>query len=117
MPARAAAPAYVPPRLASPRDRAPTVVARGQNNDAPPAVRIPTPEELGLGTTRSVGVPESLDWSMVERRLEAIGATGYQVEKTGTGFRFTCQLPAGAVTGRGASKGEAVRNAMAQLSK
>lgn len=117
--ARAPMPAqtYVPPRLESPRASAPKLVARGQSDDAPPAIRIPTPEELGLGTGRLVTGDEPLDWSMVEKKLDAAGATGYQVEKTGTGFRFTCQLPSGAVTGRGATKGEAVRNTLAQLAR
>ena len=109
--------AYVPPRLPSTRDAAPKLLARGKSDDTPPAVRIPTPEELGLGTAKLVSGGEPVDWSMVERRLDAAGATGYQVEKTATGFRFTCQLSAGAVTGRGASKGEAVRNALAQLKR
>jgi hypothetical protein len=60
---------------------------------------------------------EPLDWSMVERRLDAAGATGFLVEKTTTGFRFTCQVPAGPITGRGTTRPEAVRNALAQLAK
>jgi hypothetical protein len=111
----AQAPAYVPPRLPSPRDGAPKLLARGQSDDRPPAVRIPTPEELGLGPAKLVAGDEPVDWSMIERRLDAAGVTGFQVEKTTTGFRFTCQLPAGAVAGRGATKGEAVRSALAQL--
>jgi hypothetical protein len=109
--------AYVPPRLPSVRDRAPNLVARGQSDDRPPAVRIPTPEELGLGTAKLVAGDEPVDWSMVERRLDAAGVTGFQVEKTTAGYRFTCQLPAGAVAGRGATKGEAVRSALAQLTR
>ena len=116
--------AYVPPRLPSPRDAAPKsrdaapkLIARGQSDDIPPAVRIPTPEELGVGTARLVAGDEAVDWTMVERRLDAAGATGYQVEKTTSGYRFTCQLPSGVVTGRGASKGEAVRGALAQLAR
>lgn len=108
---------YVPPRLPSSRDAAPKVVARGQNSDAPPAIRIPTPEELGIGTARLVSGGEALDWNMVERRLDAAGVTGFQVEQTTSGYRFTCQLPTGALTGRGASKAEAVRNALAQLTR
>jgi len=106
---------YVPPRLPSPRDAAPKLLARGQNDDAPPAIRIPTPEELGIGTARLGNGDETLDWNVVERRLDASGATGYQVEKTSAGYRFTCQLPSGAVTGRGATKPQAVRQALAQL--
>jgi hypothetical protein len=66
-------------------------VARGQSDDRPPAVRIPTPEELGLGTAKLVAGDEPVDWSMVERRLDAAGVTGFQVEKTTAGYRFTCQ--------------------------
>ena len=84
-------------------------------DNVPPAVRIPTPEELGLGTNKIVTGDESIDWSMVERRLKAVGATGYQIEKTATGFRFTFELPTGPVLGRGATKGEAVRTGLAQL--
>jgi hypothetical protein len=113
----AEAPAYVPPRLPSVRDKAPTMVARGQMADRPAALRIPTPEELGIGRTTLVAGDEAVDWSMVERKLDAAGVTGFQVEKTTGGYRFTCQLPSGVVNGRGASKGEAVRNALAQLSR
>lgn len=111
--------AYVPPRLPSPRAAAPktNVVARGQSDDAPPAIRIPSPEELGIGKAKLLSGDEPLDWNMVERRLDSAGVTGFQVEKTTSGFRFTCQLPTGAVSGRGASKAEAVRNALAQLGK
>jgi hypothetical protein len=103
-------------------------VVRGQDDDAParpvriptpeelaaaptPAVHIPTPEELGLGEKIVTG-DEALDWAMVERKLDAAGAAGYGVEKTENGFRFTVQLPAGPVVGRGATKNEAVRNAL-----
>lgn len=114
---RAVAPvqAYVPPRLESPRTAAPKLLVRGQNDDASPAVRIPTPEELGLATNKVVSGDESIDWTMVERRLDVVGATGHQIEKIATGFRFTCQLPSGPVSGRGATKGEAVRSTLAQL--
>ena len=108
---------YVPPRLPSPRDAAPKLVARGQNDDTRPTIRIPTPEELGIGERKLVNGDESLDWNMVERRLDAAGVSGFQVEKNTTGFRFTCQLPTGSITGRGTSKAEAVRNALAQLTR
>jgi hypothetical protein len=108
---------YVPPRLPSPRDAAPKVLARGQSDDAPPAIRIPTPEELGIGTARLGNGDETLDWNVVERRLDAAGVTGFQVEKTTNGFRFTCRSASGAVTGRGGSKAEAVRSALAQLTR
>jgi hypothetical protein len=106
--------AYVPPKLPSTRAATPSSkpVVRAQSDDtAPHTIRIPTPEELGLGGSGD----EPLDWATVERRLDAAGATAYQVEKTSTGFRFTCQLPSGSVSGRGATKPQAVRQALAQL--
>jgi hypothetical protein len=123
------APAYRPPALPSPFKPGAAPVVRGQGDDAParppvriptpeeltsaptPAVRIPTPEELGLGEKMVTG-DEALDWAMVERKLDAAGATSYGMEKAATGFRFTVQLPAGPVVGRGATKNEAMRNAL-----
>ena len=93
----------------------PAPVIRAQMDDTPPAVRIPTPEELGIDRVKVATTDEPLDWSMVERKLDAVGATGYQMEKTADGFRFTCKLSFGPVAGRGATKGEAVRKALAQL--
>jgi len=93
------------------------MVARGQSDDRPVALRIPTPEELGIGSAKLVAGNESIDWSMVERKLDAAGVTGFQVEKTTSGYRFICQSPTGTVAGRGATRGEAVRNALAQLTR
>jgi hypothetical protein len=109
----------MPPRLESPRATAPASkpVVRGQNNDDPAPVRIPTPEELGLGPKKIVSGDEPLDWTLVERRLDSAGVTGYQMEKTADGYQFTCQLAAGPVSGRGSSKNEAVREALFQLAK
>ena len=91
---------------------------RAQSEDAAaPSLRIPTPEELGIGSKKVISGDEPLDWAMVDRRLDQVGATGYQMDKTATGFRFTCHLPAGPVTGRGPTKNEAVRSALAQLAK
>jgi len=112
------APRYVPPKLESSRALAPKTqpIARGQSDDnSTTTLRIPTPEELGLGTRKLVTGDEPLDWALVERKLDAAGVTAYQMEKTSNGFRFTCQLTAGPVSGRGGSKNEAVRNALAQL--
>jgi len=85
--------------------------------DTRTALRIPTPEELGIGNAKAATIGEPLDWTMVERKLDAVGATGYQMEKTVDGFRFTAELSSGPVAGRGASRGEAVRNALSQLTK
>jgi len=110
--------AYVPPKLASTRATgAKPELARGKMEDARTALRIPTPEELGIGNARAAAIGEPLDWTMVERKLDAAGATGYQMEKTADGFRFTAKLSSGPVAGRGASKGEAVRDALSHLTK
>lgn len=117
---QSAAPAYVPPKLPSTRAmsaQAKPVVRAQSDEDAPPAIRIPTPEELGLSRPKVVPGDDPVDWALVERRLDAAGVTGYQVEKTSAGYRFTCQLSSGAVTGRGATKPEAVRQALAQLTR
>src|SRR5947207_11945970 len=107
--------AYVPPKLVSMRTAgAKPAVVRGQMEDSRTTLRIPTPEELGIGGARVTASSDPLDWAMVERKLDAVGATGYQMEKTADGFRFTATLANGPVAGRGATKGEAVRNALAQ---
>jgi hypothetical protein len=104
---------------------------RAQIPEELPPVRIPTPEELGIGAPTATPSDSSkvaptpapsmvsndapVDWTLIEHKLDKVGATGYQVEKVATGFRFTVQLSTGNIVGRGASKGEAVRNAMSQL--
>jgi hypothetical protein len=104
---------YVPPRLPSPlASNQSRPVIRAQNDDAPPAVRIPTPEELGLGKRLT---EESLDWSTVERMLDSAGVTSYQMERTATGFKFTCKLASRSVAGVGPSKAEAVRQVLDQI--
>jgi hypothetical protein len=111
-----AAQAYVPPKLPSTRAAQAKPIVRAQSDDSAPAtIRIPTPEELGLARPAAAATDDPLDWTLVERRLDAAGATGYQVERTTAGYRFTCQLPSGAVSGRGATKPDAVRQALAQL--
>jgi hypothetical protein len=109
----------VPPKLESPRapGARPQPVIRAQSDDAPPTVRIPTPDELGLGVPKIVAGDEPLDWSMVERKLDAANVSTYQMDKTASGFAFTCKAAGGTVSGRGASRAEAVRQALAQLGK
>lgn len=104
---------YVPPRLPSTRaTNLGTPVVRAQSDDAPPAVRIPTPEELGLGKKTA---DEPLDWTTVERKLDAAGVSSYQMERTSTGFKFTCKLASRSIAGVGASRGDAVRQALEQI--
>ena len=112
---RSQAPAYVPPKLKPVRTDAKPLVRAQNEDDGPSPIRIPTPEELGLGGEKAA--EETVDWDTIERMLDAAGATGFQVERTSSGYRFTCRVPAGPVTGRGATKPEAVRNALAQLGR
>jgi hypothetical protein len=104
---------YVPPRLQSPlASNQSKPVVRAQSDGAPPAVRIPTPEELGLGKKLT---EEALDWSTVERKLDSAGVSSYQMERTSTGFKFTCKLASRSIAGVGASKADAVRQVLDQI--
>jgi hypothetical protein len=104
----------MPPKLQSTRRANESKpIVRAQNSESAP-LRVPTPEELGLGKQSSVR-DQPIDWAMVERRLDTLGATSFHLEKTTSGFRFDCELPSGKVTGLGTSKGEAVRNALAKV--
>jgi hypothetical protein len=100
--------------LPSSRERAPEVLARGQKDDAAP-VRIPTPQELGLGERSTPVSNEPLDWTKVEARMTAAGVSKFDMQKDGEGFRCVCQLGTRTVAGRGASRSDAVRDALAQL--
>ncbi len=118
MPQQATTPiSYVPPRLPSPiAKRTPSEpIVRAQIADAKPPLRIPTPEELGIGSPHAISADTPLDWNMVERKLDSAGVTSYQMERTGTGFRFTCKLATRLVAGSGSNRNEAVRNTLDQL--
>jgi len=83
-------------------------------DEGPSALKIPSPEELGLGTAK-VTANDPIDWSMVERRMDQLGVTGYQMQKAEDGFRFSIEIRGKTVIGRGASKAAAVRSAFAQV--
>lgn len=97
--------AYQPPKLTSPKPKA---LIRAQNDETT-SISIPSPEELGLGSRPT---DEAIDWARIERQLDSAGATGFQMQRLDTGFRFTVQMPEGPVAGKGTTKAEAVRNAM-----
>src|SRR5690242_9849363 len=79
-------------------------VVRGQRPDEPapePAapviraavLRMPSPQELGVADVKR---PESpgVDWTAVHNRLDRLGATCFQMERTSEGsLRITCLLP------------------------
>jgi hypothetical protein len=106
--------AYVPPKLPSTGTGKTKSVVRGQNDETA-SLRIPTPEDLGIGAPTGLPGHEPLDWTLVERKLDRAGVTAFRVEKTAGGFQCTCDVPTGSVSGRGGSKSAAVRQALAQL--
>ena len=122
----------MPPRLESAREAVPKPVMRGQKEEETPAVRIPAPEELGLGAKQPLPSPEelglaikkplitgeeALDWPALERRLAQLGVTGYQLEKREGVYRFSCTRSDGLTVGRGATIPEALRQVFTQLAK
>jgi hypothetical protein len=116
--------AYVPPKLVPVKPLAPPPIARARADEeiVPPSFRIPTPEELGIGTPAIsnpaiVSGQKPVDWEMVDRKLDRLGAIAHQMERTSTGFVFTIRLPEGIVTGSGATKREAVQRAFAKTAK
>jgi hypothetical protein len=77
-------------------------------------LRLPSPKELGIAAVTAPAGPT--DWTEVRRRLDELGAVGFQVEKTAAGLvRFVLVMPT-AVPDRphrieveAAEEGEAVR--------
>jgi hypothetical protein len=108
---------YSPQRGVAARGQAPTKspVVRGQAPvERPATLKAPTPEELGI----RLGKAEApLDWNQLRRQLDQLGATSFQLDKHGNGFRFACRMTAGVVEGVGASEAEAVRIALAKAPK
>ena len=102
---------YVPPRLAPvARGQVPAKppVARGQQPDQPPApLQMPAPEALGIKLSKNEA---PLDWDQLRQQLDRLGASSFQLERQGNGFRFACRLPAGSLEGMGDTEAEAVRS-------
>jgi hypothetical protein len=54
---------------------------------------MPSPERLGVGVPRPAA-GGTLDWSVVGRQLQQVGANGSHLDRLPEGgFRFTCWLP------------------------
>lgn len=121
-------PAAVPQGVAQvPRPNSGLIV-RGQRPEEPiepappPArpheeVRLPSPEELGVGRPAEAG----LDWAAVNRRLEGLGAVCFQMRQLPQGgWHVTCLLPTGQadrtqrVEAKAEARAEAVRLALEQ---
>jgi hypothetical protein len=78
-------------------------------------VVLPTPEQLGVGRRSA----EAVDWAETHRRLQELGAVGFQLEPARNGgYCFACLLPSGQpdrphrIEGQGATQSEAVRVAL-----
>ena len=76
-------------------------IVRGQMPAREPSLlKLPAPDELGI---RLGDKEKPLDWDLLRQQLDRLGAGSFQLEKQGTGYRFACQLPSGAVEGGGAA--------------
>jgi hypothetical protein len=89
-------------------------VVRGQVPDLP-ALAMPGPEAFGIRLGAKEETP--LDWNQLRQQLDKLGASSFQLDKQGAGYRFACRLPSGSLEGIGASEGEAVRIALAKIGK
>jgi hypothetical protein len=124
------APAAPAPSLAAAPRPANAPVVRGQIPDepiAPPAppqrpretINIPSPEELGLGAARADD--RGIDWGGVNRRLDGLGATCFQMQRVAEGrWHVLCLLPTAQanqthrVEAEADAKAEAIRLALEQ---
>ena len=121
------------PQLAQQQTPAPRIV-RGQRPDEPvrpspaapvrpPALRMPSPEELGVAV---VPRPENLsvDWTAAHVQLDRLGATCFHLERLPKGgCRITCLLPTKQsdrthrIEAEAASDADAIRLALAQAER
>jgi hypothetical protein len=91
-----------------------------QNEDVRPArtaLRMPSPEELGLG--KSISRRDEIDWIKVRERVQALGLSSFHLQKLAEGgFRFVCLVPTKAGDRRVAfdslSEAEAIDRALTQ---
>jgi hypothetical protein len=91
---------------------------------SPTPVTLPTPEQLGVATVAPNAADNSLDLSAVDRRLQALGAVCFQMNKLpGERWRVTCLLPTNQpdcnhrVEAEATTKAEAVRVVVEQAEK
>ncbi len=89
-------------------------VVRAQAPD-PPTLAMPAPESFGIRLGHKDETP--LDWNQLRQQLDRLGASSFQLEKHGDGYRFACRLPSGAIEGLGASESDAVRAALTMVLK
>jgi hypothetical protein len=136
--APSSAPYRAAPAAAQPQAAAPNLAAaprpgnapvfRGQIPDepiTPPApqrpremISLPSPEELGVGSAKA---DLGIDWGTVNRRLEGLGATCFQMQRLAEGrWHVLCLLPTAQpnqthrVEAEAGAKAEAIRLALEQ---
>lgn len=80
----------------------------------PEPLRMPSPAELGLGSTARAQT-EAVDWADVRRRMERLGVTGFQLDRTATGFRFTCVVDTRRLSADAPTEAEAIHQALARV--
>lgn len=126
------------PRPAVPAAAPRPSVVRGVSGREPPArsaprvasapLTIPTPEELGIAprrgrspaaTSAPAARPAEVNWSVVRRSLQEMGATGFKLDFLPAGrARFSVWLPGGAgqrlVQADGDTEAVAVRDCLAR---
>ncbi len=90
-------PAVRPAPPATVRPVAQRPIARAQSDELPPGprpaapvLRMPSPEELGVAlANRSPDV----NWTTVRRRLDRLGVTAFNLERSPRGWHFSFALP------------------------
>src|SRR5262249_47909043 len=74
-------------------DEAPPASGSGLTRDNSVALRIPSPEDLGIGLGQRPAAAE-VDWGAFHGRLNQLGATSFQTRRTPEGgYQVTCLLP------------------------
>jgi hypothetical protein len=96
-----------------------TATALARDNSL--SLRIPCPEDLGIGLGQRPAAAE-IDWGTFHSRLNQLGATSFQTTRTREGgYQVTCLLPGRQqgqthhVEAQAGSEAEAVRLALAQI--
>jgi len=102
-------------------EEASSAVGSGVARDYSVALRIPSPEDLGIGLEQQPSAAQ-IDWTAFHSRLNQLGATSFQTRRTREGaYQVTCLLPSRQqgqthhVEARAVSEAEAVRLALAQI--
>jgi hypothetical protein len=85
----------------------------------PVSLAMPSPAEMGLGGRSQ---PKELDWVEVRRRMDRLGATGFDLKKLPAGgYRVTFQVPTAVgmrpAEAEAANEADALNSALAQAER